>query len=1091
MPFVNPVSHPGFKEIQRFDTEYAPTTLTQYESLRTGMRIVVVDRAGPKVNGYFSLATEIHDDSGAPHTLEHLCFMGSKNYRYKGVLDKLATRAYSNTNAWTATDHTAYTLDTAGWEGFAQILPVYLEHVIAPTLTDAGCYTEVHHVDGEGNDAGVVYSEMQGVQNDQGELMDLKSKRLLYPEGVGFRYETGGMMEQLRVLTAGRIRKFHKDMYQPKNLCLILIGAVDHANLLDIVDNFEDTILDDIPKPEIPFKRPWLESKQAPYLSKTSVETVEFPEEDESMGEILISFFGPHHTDAVECKCCKSLRVSQDLPTNRVLGASAVVLVRYLAGSSAAVLDNTLVEKESLASAVYYNTEFRPNTLIQFTISSVATEKLEQVEARFFEVLEETASKPLDWEYLKDCISKEKRQIKFQAESTANAFTEPILRDFLFGNRDGSTLQRDLESLKLYDMLETWTDIQWRNKIRLWLSAAYHVTILGKPSAALSERLKSEEKSRVEVRKKELGDEGLKRLDKKLAEAKAENDRDIPQGLLEPFEVPSTKSIHFIDTMTARSGAARKMGTLKNPIQTIVDRERSELPLFIHFEHIQSNFASIHILIGTEEIPSQLRPLLSVYLENFFTLPMVRDGKTLEFEQVIMELERDTVGYSIESGHDLGNPETLHLQMQVEVEQYETAIRWFRDLMFSSIFDLERIESTLTRLLAEIPDEKRSGSDMMNAVDDMILSAPESIGRARNTLVRAVYLKQVRKALKKEPEAIIDQLKEINAALCQPSNFRVLAIANVEKLRKPVSAWSILTDGLDNSKPLNPLETHYSRLSGLGKKPGDTAYIISLPTIDSSFAGVDTKGPSTYDDPSLPALMVAASYLNAVEGPLWTAVRGTGLAYGTSIRQMTASGLVSLNIYRSPDAFKAFSASKTVVDDFVSGKTPFAPLGLEGAISSIVLALANGEATMASAAQSSFVRQVVKGLPKDWPSSIVEKVRKITVDEIKKVMEQIILPMFSPETAVLVVTCAPIMTENLVKGFEEFGFKPKVKPLTFFQDDYGMKVGDGDDNGEDEEDDEEDEEQEDEEELEEEQLEEDEGDNNEYGENSARKDEEN
>ena len=257
------------------------------------MRLVVVDQKGPKVNGYFALATEIHDDSGAPHTLEHLCFMGSKNYPFKGVLDKLGTRAYSNTNAWTATDHTAYTLDTAGWEGFAQILPVYLEHVIVPTLTDAGCYTEVHHVDGEGNDAGVVYSEMQGVQNEQGYLMDLKSKRLLYPEDVGFRYETGGMMEQLRVLTADRIRRFHKEMYQPKNLCLIIIGEVDHQNMLQILDDFEQKILDDVPPVDATFKRPWIESRQARALEKTLIETVEFPEEDESMGEISTSIRSP------------------------------------------------------------------------------------------------------------------------------------------------------------------------------------------------------------------------------------------------------------------------------------------------------------------------------------------------------------------------------------------------------------------------------------------------------------------------------------------------------------------------------------------------------------------------------------------------------------------------------------------------------------------------------------------------------------------------------------------------------------------------------------------------------------------------------
>jgi Zn-dependent M16 (insulinase) family peptidase len=253
MPSQSRKSH--FRTIQKFKADYSPASFSQYVSERTGMHVVVVDQKGPKVQGYFALATEIFDDSGSPHTLEHLVFMGSKSYRYKGLLDKLSSRAYSHTNAWTATDHTAYTLDTAGWEGFAQILPVYLEHVILPTLTDEGCYTEVHHIDGEGNDAGVVYSEMQGVQNNGGEIMDLRARRLLYPENVGFRYETGGLMENLRVLTPDRIRAFHKEMYQPKNLCLVLVGEVDEDHLLQILDEFEDGILDDIPKPDAPFKR--------------------------------------------------------------------------------------------------------------------------------------------------------------------------------------------------------------------------------------------------------------------------------------------------------------------------------------------------------------------------------------------------------------------------------------------------------------------------------------------------------------------------------------------------------------------------------------------------------------------------------------------------------------------------------------------------------------------------------------------------------------------------------------------------------------------------------------------------------------------
>lgn len=110
-------------------------------------------------------------------------------------------------------------------------------------------------------------------------------------------------MENLRVLTADRIRQFHRDMYQPKNLCLVLIGEVDHDDLLNILEDFEDGILDDVPSLDAPFKRPWIESKQTPPLEKSIVDTVEFPENDESTGEILIGFLGPDCNDDLQSKC--------------------------------------------------------------------------------------------------------------------------------------------------------------------------------------------------------------------------------------------------------------------------------------------------------------------------------------------------------------------------------------------------------------------------------------------------------------------------------------------------------------------------------------------------------------------------------------------------------------------------------------------------------------------------------------------------------------------------------------------------------------------------------------------------------------------
>ncbi len=289
-------------------------------------------------------------------------------------------------------------------------------------------------------------------------------------------------------------------------------------------------------------------------------------------------------------------------------------------------------------------------------------------------------------DYMLECIRRQRRQLKLYAESSGTFFTESIINDFLFGNKDGSTL-KTLESLREYDELEEWTDDQWRTFLSRWISDAPHISILGVPSAKLSKKIKADEKARVAKQKKDLGEEGLKRLKEKLAKAKAENDREIPKGLLEKFKVPSTDSIHFINTTTARSGAARKLGRLDNKIQKIVDADDTGLSLFIHFEHIPTNFVHLSLIISTGSIPVALRPLLSIYLENFFNTPIVRDGKTVGFEQVVIELEKDTVGYSIASASSLANPEVINVMFQVELEKYETAIRWLKEMLWQSIFD--------------------------------------------------------------------------------------------------------------------------------------------------------------------------------------------------------------------------------------------------------------------------------------------------------------------------------------------------------------------------------------------------------------------
>lgn len=278
------VDYGHFSLLKSVDIDYAPVKLSKWRSDRTGLTVVVGNHSSPVTNGYFTIASEIFDDTGRPHTLEHLVFLGSKAYPYKGVLDQLANRAGSNgTNAWTANDRksegdsridpvslrpvdTAYTISTAGSDGFLKMLPsefrsedlessslmpaVYLDHILHPTITDAGFVTEVHHINGAGEDAGVVYSEMQARENQSGDLMELQSvplhadqehnspenrkQRMLYPQSSAYRSETGGLMSMLRVLTAQQsqwrdpklcsrnadqtVRDYHSKYYVPHNV---------------------------------------------------------------------------------------------------------------------------------------------------------------------------------------------------------------------------------------------------------------------------------------------------------------------------------------------------------------------------------------------------------------------------------------------------------------------------------------------------------------------------------------------------------------------------------------------------------------------------------------------------------------------------------------------------------------------------------------------------------------------------------------------------------------------------------------------------------------------------------------------------------
>lgn len=97
-------------------------------------------------------------------------------------------------------------------------------------------------------------------------------------------------MAELRHLTNERIKEFHKSMYRPDNLCVIITGSIDQDELLQIMTEFDAELLE---LPSVANKRPFVDSKHDEPLTEDVVKVVEFPETDESTGEVLMSWIGP------------------------------------------------------------------------------------------------------------------------------------------------------------------------------------------------------------------------------------------------------------------------------------------------------------------------------------------------------------------------------------------------------------------------------------------------------------------------------------------------------------------------------------------------------------------------------------------------------------------------------------------------------------------------------------------------------------------------------------------------------------------------------------------------------------------------------
>ncbi|XP_076319317.1 uncharacterized protein C05D11.1-like [Tachypleus tridentatus] len=999
-------SLPGSKINTNFELIYSlkadgNVSISKYRSKKTGMQVCIAGVEGPIVHGYLCIATEAHDDDGLPHTLEHLIFLGSEHYPYKGVLDLLANRCLaSGTNAWTDTDHTCYTMMTAGAEGFLTLLPIYLDHVLYPLLTDSGFITEVHHINGEGDDAGVVYCEMQARENTGESRCHRAFLQAMYPGHCGYKSETGGLMKNLRESTSNeKVKMYHQAYYRPENLCIIVTGQVMPEDVFRAINPVEDKILSKGSRPE--FERPW--QNPVPALEQSVQKVVYYPCDEEDCGMVYIGWRGPlaKHFDEI---------------------TAISILLKYLTETSVSPLQQEFVETgDPYCSSVSFSIIENAESCIVLDFENGNKGKLHNIKTRLLEILQDlsSGSKELDMERMATVIHRTKlsllRKVEYCPHETV-AFG--VIGDFLYGNTE-EDLEHRVHQIPLVNSLAVKGREYWINLLRKYLLEAPIVTIIGEPSATMSEEMSQEEKKRITKQSEMLKEEGLKKKSELFARAKESNEIEPPQEVITSVSLPPTSAIQF-------HPISRSSNHNEDELDNIPSFSLKGMPCRFQLDDTHTNFVKMFVLMDTSKVTVDLRLYLPLLMELILESPLLRDGTLVPYEVVVQQLATDTVscGTSIGIGGGLFScgsyAQVALVCLVVEEEKYHVGVKWLRELLYQTQFTAERVHVQANKMVNEIAELKRKGSKIASTAMANICFTSQSNHWTASMIRQCNFLKNILQSIKTNPELVLDSLNQLRLQITEPQNITVHMNANVENLSKkfsPRMPWEqdFFPNKVEFAKMSEGTLPCKKFLRPLGSGPNSV--VIGVGAVESSYLIQAVSCIDNPKDPDLPALLVAIQYFTQLEGPLWRQVRGQGLTYSYSISLVFQESLLYFTLFKSTHIVSAYREAKNIVEQHLSGKVQWEQSLVDSSCSSLIFELVEKQQSVESASLQSLLAYY-HGVNLNYTKEMIDLISTVTVEDVRKAASKYLAPLFDVEMSRCAICCHPSKVDEVVRNFK-------------------------------------------------------------------------
>ncbi|XP_035793712.1 uncharacterized protein C05D11.1-like [Anopheles albimanus] len=989
----------------------------KYRSDLTGLTVVIADVEGPVVNGYFTLATEACDDDGLPHTLEHLIFLGSEKYPYKGILDLIANRCLaSGTNAWTDKDHTCYTMTTAGSEGFLTLLPVYLDHILYPTLTDAAFVTEVHHVSGDGIDGGVVYCEMQGRENTGESRANLEMLRAAYPSS-GYSAETGGIMSNLRTSTSNeKVRAYHNSYYRPDNLYIIVTGQIRADDVFGALEPIEQKIISRGTLPK--FTRPW-QTPVAPLTASKDLR-IEYPADEEDCGLVNVAWLGPKSTtDYNELTDCS-------------------VLLRYLTDTSTSPIRQNFIENDDPdASSVSYGIVENSRSLLYIGFENVPLGKEDGIFPKLKELLISFGSgkEKLDMTRMTNVIERYRLEALSNLESNPHdAIAFHLIGEMLYGTNNDD-FEKRLNVNRYLKSLKVKQESFWVSLMNKYFVGANQVVVRAIPSVKENLRIANAELMRITEQRKRLGHVGLKEKSNILADAMAANNLLPPIEMITSSPVPSTEGIKFYAVEVFRTSDENSPTAVNLP----------NFPFYAKTYDLRTNFCYLKVSLNTSELTAELRPYLVLLMELLIESPVRRGNELIPYEEVVATLESNTVETTIELGFkassrfsvgSYGNNVTLH--MQVVPEKYMKGIELIGELLYNTTFTTERIKVCATKLVNEVAQLKREGNLIAKEIMRAIRYHEDSNVRTCSLLKQSKFLTEILIKMDQSEFAadVIAKLNTTRAIITLPENtslhlaadWNAMEQLNID-LNQPWKQLEITTRAFENLLPLKRFTAIPDRMNLISKNQSANKpcnLIVRLGSVESAFLFRTCRSISDFKDPDLVPLLLSLQYLTQLEGPLWRHIRGQGFAYGYNIAPRPNEGLLYFSLYRASNVAAAFKEAMIITRKHIGDQAEWDDTLLESARSSLIYEIIARENSIEKVVEASIL-SCFKNVPLNYNQTLALQVREVTKDDLIRVSKRYLEKLFSNNETCMTIVCHPDKASDIETAFGDMGISMKVE----------------------------------------------------------------